>query len=280
MVIPHSHRYESMDYLTMKDGTQLFYKDWGHGPAIVFSHGWPLNADEWDGQMLDLLRSGYRVISYDRRGFGRSSYQTHGDTIDTYAEDLAGLIAELNLSEIALIGHGVGCGEIARFVYRFGTARVSRIVLISPALPGTSARTLWLQKERLDTIRQEMATCRADYMRQLAAAYFNLDCQSDGTTSVIDFFCATAMASPVKSIYDGIKTFYETDFTSDLQAFDVPTLFIHGAEDQLVPVQLSTLIATKMVRNATKKIYPDAPHGLSMAIPEQIAADIYAFLAD
>jgi non-heme chloroperoxidase len=270
-----------MDYLTMKDGTQLFYKDWGQGPAIVFSHGWPLNADQWDGQMLDLLHSGYRVISYDRRGYGRSSQQTHGDTIDTYADDLARLMAELNLSEVALVGHGAGCGEIARFVCRSGTDRVSRIILISPALPGTSEKTLSMQKIRLDAIRHEIATCRSQYMRKLAAAYFNLDSKTNAATScLIDFFCTTAMISPIESIYDGIETFYETDFTDDLRAFDVPTLFIHGARDQIVPFQLSTLIASALVRNATKKIYPGAPHGLSLAIPEQIAADIYAFLAD
>ncbi|CAE6906283.1 Non-heme chloroperoxidase [Paraburkholderia nemoris] len=270
-----------MDYLTMKDGTQLFYKDWGQGPAIVFSHGWPLDADEWDAQMLGLLQSGYRVIAYDRRGYGRSSQRTAGDTINTYADDLACLIDELNLNDIALIGHGAGCGEIARFVYRHGTAPVSRIILISPALPGISETTAALSKKRLDTMRHKVKTCRAEYMRQLAEEYFNVNLGSHAPTSgLLDFFWAAAMTSSIESLYNGIGTFYETDFTEDLRAFDVPTLFISGTEDQIIPIQASTMMAVTLVRNATKKFYPGAPHELCLAIPEQITADIYAFLAD
>ncbi|MEX3969680.1 alpha/beta fold hydrolase [Paraburkholderia caribensis] len=273
-----------MNYLTMRDGARLFYKDKGHGPVIIFTHDWPLHSDEWDPQVFALARAGYRVISYDRRGYGRSEVAAEGSSIDTYADDLAQILQRLNLSDVVLVGQGAGGCEIARFVRRHGTTNVSRIVLVSAALPflvKTSTNPGGFDAAHFDTMRHMVATRRAEYMWELAMSCFggqkSISSPSPGLAA---FYCTTALSNPIERIHDDISVFFETDFTSDLMTFDVPTLFVHGTDDSVIPSRTSTLVAAKLVRNSIKKIYPKAGHALSIFIADQITADIFSFLAD
>ncbi|WP_213767798.1 alpha/beta hydrolase [Caballeronia sp. dw_19] len=273
-----------MSHLTMKDGTQLFYKDWGNGPPIVLSHCWPLDADAWDAQMLFLLHKGYRVIAHDRRGHGRSSQPWNGHEMDTYADDLATLIGALDLSEATLIGHSAGGGEVTRYVGRHGTERVSKVILISavpPLMLKTPTNPGGLPIEVFNDLRQKTATQRTQLFRDLAVPFYGYNRPgAQPVQGVIDSFWAAGMMGSIQAEYECIKAFSETDFTDDLNKFNVPTLFIHGSDDQVVPIGNSTLLAAQLTRNSTVKIYPGAPHGLCSTLPHEVNADIFAFLAD
>ncbi|MGC1548293.1 MAG: alpha/beta hydrolase [Rhodanobacter sp.] len=273
-----------MKYLTMKDGTQIFYKDWGSGTPIVFSHGWPLDADAWDAQMLFLKHKGYRVIAHDRRGHGRSGQPSSGHEMDTYADDLAVLIDELELSDATLVGHSTGGGEVTRYVGRHGTKRISKMILIGavpPLMLRTPANPGGLPIDLFDNVRRKTATQRAQFFKKLAIPFYGYN--RPGTTTseaVIDSFMALGMLGSIDAEYECIKASSETDFTEDLKRFDVPTLFIHGNDDQIVPIGNSAHLATKLVRNSIVKVYPGASHGLCTTLAEQVNADIFAFLAD
>ncbi|WP_429304052.1 alpha/beta fold hydrolase [Paraburkholderia sp. GAS199] len=273
-----------MNYLTLKDGTDLFYKDWGQGRPLVFSHGWPLNADVWDAQMLYLLHKGYRVIAYDRRGHGRSAQPFDGHTMNTYADDLATLLDTLDIEDAALIGHSTGTCDIARMIGRHGTRRVSRVILIG-AMPAQLLQTATnpggLPIERFDTLRHQIATNRAQFFRDLARPYFGFNRPgSHLRQGVVEWFSSMGMTGSVHAEYESIQAFSETDFTDDLKRFDVPTMFIHGNDDQMVPIVHGAIPTTKLVRNSITRIYPGGPHGLCTTMPDQVNADIYAFLAD
>lgn len=273
-----------VNYLTMTDGTGLFYKDWGQGKPIVFSHGWPIDADVWDPQMLYLLHRGYRVIAYDRRGQGRSSQPFHGHGMDDYADDLAALLDALDIRDAALIGHSTGVCEIARYIGRSGTQRVSRVIMVA-AMPAQLLKTPTNPNgepiERFDTLRRQIATNRAQFFRDLAKTFFGFNRPgSHVQQGVVDWFAAMGMRGSVHAQYESIKAFSETDLTEDLRSFDVPTMFIHGNDDQMAPIANSTMQASKLVRNSIVRIYPGGAHGLCTTMPDQVSADIFAFLAD
>jgi non-heme chloroperoxidase len=273
-----------MNYLSMKDGTQIFYKDWGSGPPIVFSHGWPLNADAWDAQMLFLLHKGYRVIAYDRRGHGRSSQPSNGHEMATYADDLATLLDALNLRDATLVGHSTGAGEVTRYVGRHGTERIAKVILIGavpPLMLKTPANPDGVPIDTFHDIRKKIATNRAQFFKELALTFYGYNRPGvQVSQGVIDLFWEIGMMGSVHAEYECVKAFSETDFTGDLKKFDVPTLFIHGSDDQIVPIGNSALLAAQLVCNSTVKIYPGAPHGLCTTLPEHVNADIFAFLAD
>lgn len=272
-----------MSMITAKDGTQLYYKDWGTGQPIVFSHGWPLNADSWEAQMLFLASKGYRCIAHDRRGHGRSSQPWVGNEMDTYADDLAEVIAALDLKNVVLIGFSAGGGEVARYIGRHGTKRVAKAALISavpPLMLKTAANPNGLPIEAFDEIRDNSITDRSQFYKDLASGPFFGANRSGSKVSqgMIDSFWLQGMQAGSKNTFDCIKAFSETDFTEDLKKFDVPTLIIHGDDDQIVPIGAAALASAKIVKHASLKIYPGAPHGLAYTHKDQLNADLLAFI--
>ena len=270
------------DTFTTKDGTRIYFKDWGSGQPIVFSHGWPLSADAWDAQMLHLGQQGYRVIAHDRRGHGRSAQTWNGNNIDTYADDLAELMDALDLQGAMLVGHSTGAGEVARYVGRHGTGRLSRLVLISGIPPirlQTEANPGGAPISAFDDVRAGVVADRSQFMRDLSLPFYGHNKPGAKISEgVREAFWRICMQASIAGTYDGIKTQSETDFTGDLQKIDVPTLILHGEEDQLVPVADSALLSAKIVRNSTLKVYPGAPHGLTVTHANQLNADLLAFL--
>ncbi|KXJ63612.1 chloroperoxidase [Achromobacter xylosoxidans] len=265
-----------------KDGTTLYYKDWGSGPVVTFSHGWPLNADAWDGQLHFLARNGFRVIAHDRRGHGRSSQPSGGNDMDTYADDLAQLIEALNVSNIAMVGHSTGGGEVARYIGRHGTKRVSRAVLIGavpPVMLKSAANPEGLPMSVFDGIRDGVAGDRSQFYKNLAVPFYGAN-RPGSTVSQgqLDQFWLWSMQSGQKNAYECVKAFSETDFTEDLKKIDVPTLFMHGEDDQIVPIHDSAKKAVRLVMNAQAIYYPGAPHGLTATMQDRINADLLAFL--
>ena len=272
-----------MSTITMQDGTQIYYKDWGTGQAVVFSHGWPLSADSWEAQMLFLASSGYRCIAHDRRGHGRSSQPWSGNDMDTYADDLAELIETLALKDAVLIGFSAGGGEVARYIGRHGTKRLAKAALIAavpPLMLKTAANPGGLPIEKFDEIRQGALADRSQLYKDIASGPFFGANRPGAKVSqgMIDSFWLQGMRAGHKNTFDCIKAFSETDFTEDLKKFDVPTLIIHGDDDQIVPIGAAALCAAKLVKNATLKIYPGAPHGLTDTHKDQLNADLLAFL--
>lgn len=272
-----------MSMITAKDGTQLYYKDWGTGQPVVFSHGWPLNADSWEAQMLFLASKGYRCIAHDRRGHGRSSQPWDGNEMDTYADDLAEVIAALDLKSIVLIGFSAGGGEVARYIGRHGTKRVAKAALISavpPLMLKTAANPNGLPIEAFDEIRDNSITDRSQFYKDLASGPFFGANRSGSKVSqgMIGSFWLQGMQAGSKNTFDCIKAFSETDFTEDLKKFDVPTLIIHGDDDQIVPIGAAALASAKIVKHASLKIYPGAPHGLAYTHKDQLNADLLAFI--
>lgn len=271
-----------MSYITVSDGTDIYYKDWGEGPAVVLSHGWPLSSDAWDGQMLFLAENGFRVIAHDRRGHGRSSQASAGNDMNGYADDLAALIEALDLPDVALVGHSTGGGEVARYVGRHGTARVREIVLISaipPALLRTDRNPDGLPREVFDGLRAGLAADRSQFYRDLAIQFYGANRPgSDTTQGVLDQFWNWSMQSGLKNSYECLAAIAESDFTEDLARFDVPTLLIHGEDDQVVPVNLSSVRTAQMVPNAKDIYYPGAPHGITATHQDQINGDLLTFL--
>jgi non-heme chloroperoxidase len=271
-----------MGFITTKDRTQIFYNDWGEGRPIVFSHGWPLTADAWEQQMVFLAERGFRVIAHDRRGHGRSSQPWAGHDLNTYADDLAGLIEVLNLKGVVLVGHSTGGGEVARYIGRHGTGRVAKAVLISaipPLMLKTAANPGGLPLSVFDDIRAGVAADRSQYFKDFSAPFYGAN-RPDARVSqgVRDEFWRLCMQGSLKAEYDCIKAFSETDLTEDLKRFDVPTLILHGDDDQVVPIGAAAMMSSKIVKNAILKVYPGAPHGMPTTHKDQVNADLLAFL--
>ncbi|MBS1850066.1 MAG: alpha/beta hydrolase [Acidobacteria bacterium] len=271
-----------MPTFTTKDGTQIYYKDWGKGQPVVFSHGWPLTADAWDAQMLFLGEHGYRCIAHDRRGHGRSDQTWDGNEMNTYADDLAELTAKLDLKDAIHVGHSTGGGEVARYIGRHGTSRVSKAVLIGavpPLMLKTAANPGGLPIEAFDQLRTDLANDRSQFYKDLTLPFYGANRPgarvSQGT---MDSFWLQGMLGGHKAAYDCIKAFSETDFTEDLKKFDVPTLILHGDDDQIVPIGAAAMISSKLVPGATLKVYPGLPHGMCTTHKELINADLLAFL--
>lgn len=271
-----------MSTITTKDGTEIYYKDWGEGPAVTFSHGWPLNADMWDGQMLFLVQNGFRTIAHDRRGHGRSSQASSGNDMDGYADDLAALIESLDLHDVTMVGHSTGGGEVARYIGRHGTARVAKAVLIAavpPLLLKTAENPEGLPLEVFDGIRASLFNDRSQTYREFASAFYGANRPGAKVSQgVLDQFWLWSMQSGLKNAYESIKAFSETDFNEDLKKFDVPTLVIHGEDDQIVPVKDSAKKSARLIKGAKEIYYPGAPHGITATHQDQINAELLRFL--
>ena len=271
-----------MNTLTMKDGTQIYYKDWGTGQPIVFSHGWPLSADAWDAQMMFLAGHGYRVIAHDRRGHGRSSQPWNGNDMDTYADDLSTLIETLALKDAVLVGHSTGGGEVARYIGRHGTGRLSKAVLISwvpPMMLKTDSNPEGAPLSVFDDLRASVLADRSQFFKDLSMPFYGYN-KPDAKISqgVRDSFWMQAMQGSVHGDYECIQAFSATDFRGDLKKFDLPTLVLQGDADQIVPISIASLRTVKLVKGATLKVYPGAPHGLCTTLADQVNADLLAFL--
>jgi len=266
--------------ITTKDGTELYYKDWGSGQPVVFSHGWPLNADAWENQMVFLASKGYRCIAHDRRGHGRSSQPWNGNDMDTYADDLSELIEILDLNNITLVGHSTGGGEVARYIGRHGTKRVAKVVLVGSVTPLMlkNANPGSLPIEKFDDIRAGVAADRSQFMNLTMPFYGANRPEANVSQGTRDAFWFQAMQGGLKNELECIKAFSETDFTEDLEKFDVPTLIIHGDDDQIVPIDASAHASVKLIKNSTLKVYPGGPHGLTVTHKDELNADLLAFI--
>ncbi len=272
-----------MSMITTKDGTQIYYKDWGTGPTVIFSHGWPLNADSWEAQMLFLASIGYRCIAHDRRGHGRSSQPWNGNEMDTYADDLAQLIEILDLQKVVLVGFSAGGGEITRYIGRHGTQRVAKAALIAavpPLMLKTEANPGGMPIEKFDAIRLGSITDRSQLYKDIASGpFFGANRPgSKVSQGMIDSFWRQGMQAGHKNTYDCIKAFSETDFTADLKKFNIPTLIVHGDDDQIVPINASALRSSQLIKDAILKIYRGAPHGLADTHKDRLNADLFEFL--
>jgi non-heme chloroperoxidase len=271
-----------MSTIKTKDGTEIYYKDWGSGQPVVFSHGWPLSADAWDAQMVFLGERGYRVIAHDRRGHGRSSQTWNGNDMDTYADDLAQLIETLDLKDIVLVGHSTGGGEVTRYIGRHGTSRVAKAVLLGavpPLMVKTDANPEGLPIDVFDGIRASTFNDRSQFFMDLTMPFYGYNREGAKVSQgVRDSFWRQGMQAGIKGALDCIKQFSETDFTEDLKKFDIPTLIAHGDDDQIVPIGAAALKSSKLVKGSTLKIYPGAPHGLATTRQDEFNADLLAFI--
>ena len=267
--------------VTTKDGTQIYYKDWGKGPVVTFSHGWPLNADAWDAQMLYLTQNGYRTVAHDRRGHGRSSQTSSGNEMNTYADDLATLIEALDLRDITMVGHSTGGGEVARYIGRHGTNRVAKAVLVSavpPLMLKSPSNPEGLPVEVFDGLRAGLVKDHSQFWQDFAVPFFGTNRPNARVSQgILDQFWSWSTQAGLKNAYECIKAFSETDCSVDLKKFDIPTLIMHAGDDQIVPVGHAERSA-KLVKNATIKLYPGAPHGLTATHHDQINADLLAFI--
>ncbi|RQZ39748.1 alpha/beta hydrolase [Burkholderia sp. Bp9099] len=272
----------AMNTITTKDGTQIYFKDWGSGRPVVFSHGWPLCADAWDAQMLFLVQHGYRVIAHDRRGHGRSSQPSQGNDMDTYADDLAALMNALDLREATLVGHSTGGGEVAHYIGRHGTKRVAKAVLIGavpPQMVKSASNPGGLPMDVFDGIRKNVAENRSQFYKDLAVPFFGFNRPnvkvSQGT---IDAFWAQGMMGGAYGQYQCVREFSEVDYTEDLKKIDVPTLILHGDDDQIVPIDDSARLSAKIVKHAQLKVIPGGAHGMCVVNADLINAELLAFL--
>ncbi|HZC49827.1 MAG TPA: alpha/beta hydrolase [Nitrososphaeraceae archaeon] len=272
----------SSSTITTKDGTEIYYKDWGKGPVVTFSHGWPLSSDAWDGQMLFLVQNGFRVVAHDRRGHGRSSQTSSGNDMDGYADDLAAVIEALDLKDASLVGHSTGGGEVARYIGRHGTKRVAKVVLIAavpPIMLKSAANPEGLSMEVFDTMRSGMTKDRSQFYKDLATQFYGANRPGAKVSQgILDQFWLWSMQAGLKNAYESIKAFSETDFTEDLKKIDVPTFVMHGEDDQIVPVKDSAVKTARLISGAKEIYYPGAPHGLTATHQDQVNADLLAFL--
>lgn len=273
----------SGSYITTKDGTRLYYKDWGAGRPVVFCHGWPLSSDSWESQMMLVASAGYRAVAHDRRGHGRSSQPWHGNEMNTYADDLATVFETLDLRDVVLVGFSTGGGEVARYLGRHGTRRVSRVVLVSavpPLMLKTAANPLGLPIDVFDSLRAAQLANRSQFYKDVPAGPFYGFNRPGAKPSqgLIDAWWTQGMQGGHKNTYDSIKAFSETDFTEDLKKIDVPTLIIHGDDDQIVPIDAAGRASAKLIRNSKLIVYPGAPHGLTDTHKERFNADLLAFI--
>jgi non-heme chloroperoxidase len=271
-----------MSTITVKDGTTIYYKDWGAGQPIVFSHGWPLSSDAWDGQLLFLAQNGYRVVAHDRRGHGRSSQASSNNDMNGYADDLAAVIEALDLKDAVLVGHSTGGGEVTRYIGRHGSKRVAKVVLVAavpPIMLKTSANPEGLPMEVFDGLRAGITKDRSQFYKDLAVSFYGANRPgakvSQGT---LDQFWLWSMQAGLKNAYESIKAFSETDFTEDLKKIDVPALVLHGEDDQIVPVKDSAVKSARLIKGAKEIYYPGAPHGLTATHQDQVNADLLAFI--
>jgi len=271
-----------MPTIATKDGTQIYYNDWGSGQPVVFSHGWPLSADAFEDQMFFLANRGYRCIAHDRRGHGRSSQPWNGNDMDTYADDLAALVEKLELKDAIHVGHSTGGGEVARYIGRHGTKRVAKAVLISavpPLMLKTAANPGGLPIDAFNQLRAAVLADRAQFFKDLSAPFYGANRPGAKVSQGLrDSFWLQGMLAGFTAAYDCIKAFSETDFTEDLKKFDVPTLILHGDDDQIVPIGAAALLSSKIVKGATLKVYPGLPHGMCSTHKDVINADLLAFL--
>ena len=272
----------SSSTITTKDGTEIYYKDWGNGPVVTFSHGWPLNSDAWDGQMFFLAQNGFRVVAHDRRGHGRSSQPFSGNDMDGYADDLAAVIEALDLKDAILVGHSTGGGEVVRYIARHGKKRVAKAVLIAavpPLMLKTPANPEGLPIEVFDNLRSGLTKDRSQFYKDLATPFYGANRPGAKVSQgILDQFWLWGMQAGLKNAYDSIKAFSETDFTEDLKKVDVPTLVMHGEDDQIVPLKGSAVKSARLIRGAKEIYYPGAPHGLTATHQDQLNADLLAFL--
>jgi non-heme chloroperoxidase len=265
-----------------KDGTEIYYKDWGKGPVVTFSHGWPLSTDAWDGQMLFLVQKGFRAVAHDRRGHGRSSQASSGNDMDGYADDLAAVIEALDLNDVTLVGHSTGGGEVARYIGLHGTKRVAKAVLIAavpPIMVKSATNPEGLPIEVFDDMRSGLTKDRSQFYKDLAVAFYGANREGAKVSQgILDQFWLWSMQAGLKNAYESIKAFSETDFTEDLKKFDVPTLVMHGEDDQIVPVKDAAKKSAKLIKGAKEIYYPGAPHGLTATHQDQVNADLLSFL--
>lgn len=273
-----------MSKITANDGAKIYYKDWGKGQPIVFSHGWPLTADAWDGQMIFFLQNGYRVIAHDRRGHGRSSQTWERNTMDQFADDLAGVINHLDLRDVILVGHSTGGGEVTRYIGRHGTERLAKLVLVGavpPLMLKTKKNMGGLPREVFDEIRSSIAANRAQYFRDLSLPFYGYNRSgAKELQGIRDSFWLQSMMGGIQAEYDCVEQFSEVDFTDDLKKIDVPTLIIHGDDDQIVPIGAAAMLSSKIIPNAELKVYRGAPHGLVQTQMDRFNADVLAFIEE
>ncbi len=265
-----------------EDGTKIYYKDWGKGPVVTFSHGWPLSSDAWDGQMLFLAENGFRVVAHDRRGHGRSSQSASGNDMDGYADDLAVVIEALDLKDATLVGHSTGGGEVVRYIGRHGTRRVAKAVLIAavpPIMLKSEANPDGLPIDTFNNMRTDIVKDRSQFYKDLATPFYGANrAGAKVSQGILDQFWLWSMQAGLKNAYESIKAFSETDFSEDLKKIDVPTLVMHGEDDQIVPVKNSAVKSARLIRGAKEIYYPGAPHGITATHQARVNADLLTFL--
>lgn len=271
-----------MPTVTTKDGTSIYYKDWGKGQPLVFSHGWPLSSDAWDEHMLFFASRGYRCIAHDRRGHGRSEQTWHGNDVDTYADDLAVVTESLDIRKAIHVGHSTGGGEVARYMARHGTRRVAGAVLVgavTPLMLKSETNPAGVPMEVFDTLRKNLLADRSQLFQEFTTPFFGTNRPGSSVSKgILDAFWLQGMQAGLKNLYDCIAAFSQTDQTEDLKKIDVPTLIVHGDDDQVVPIDITARTGAKLIRNATLKVYPGAPHALTTTHRDQLNTDVLAFI--